>query len=141
MKGKVAELEKADIEHRQVLEKNVETIGDYKIQVQKLTDDIAEKEDLIKKQNDTILRINLTSSHSLEEIDKLNKKIAELQATIDKKNDELEVHRHNLEEERNAVKVLNDKNTKLEEKYDCLNNTLTKISELSEFYKNYAKTR
>ena len=53
--------------------------------------------------------------------------------------EKLERHRHNLEEERLAVKVLNEKNIKIEEKLNSLTNTLDKIYELGVYYKNYEK--
>ena len=122
------------------VQSNVEAMGDYKIQIKNLTDTLTEKNDLIKQQNDTILRMNVGVSHNLEDIDKLKNKINELENTIEQKNKDLEIHKHNLEEERLAVKVLKEKNDKIEERLNSLTNTLDKISEYAEFYKNFAKS-
>ena len=137
---KIVELENKVKKATEDLQCDVETIGDYKIQIQNMTDTLNEKNELIKQQNDTILRMNVGVSHNLEDIDKLKNKINELETTIEQKNKDLDIHKHNLEEERLAVKVLKEKNDKIEERLNSLTNTLDKISEYAEFYKNFAKS-
>ena len=58
---------------------------------------------------------------------------------IENQKKDLEIHKHNLEEERLAVKVLKEKNDKIEEKLNSLTGTLDKICELGAYYKNFAK--
>ena len=94
---------------------------------------------MIKSQSETILRQNVNTSHGLEEIDKLKEIIEKQKADIEAKEKDLAIHKHNLEEERLAVKVLNEKNIKIEEKLNNLTNTLDKICELGVYYKNYEK--
>jgi len=94
---------------------------------------------LIKNQSETILRQNVNTSHGLDEISKLNTVIAEQNGIIEKQKKDLEIHKHNLEEERLAVKVLKEKNDKIEEKLNSLTGTLDKICELGAYYKNFAK--
>ena len=125
-------------EKEKVIQDNVEAICQYKTQSAKMTQDLAEKNDLIKNQSETILRQNVNTSHGLDEISKLNTTIAEQKDIIEKQKKDLEIYAHNLEEERLAVKVLNDKNKKIEEKLDSLTNTLDKICELGAYYKNFA---
>lgn len=127
------------IKKENVIKENVETICEYKVQTAKTTQELAEKNELIKNQSETILTQNVTTSHSLEEITKLNEIVTKQKAEIDVKNKDLEIHKHNLEEERLAVKVLKEKNDKIEERLTNLTNTLDKICELGVYYKNYAK--
>lgn len=121
------------------IQENTETIIEYKVQANKTAEELAEKNELIKNQSETILTQNVTTSHSMAEISKLNEIIAQQKNEIEAKNKDLEIHKHNLEEERLAVKVLKEKNDKIEEKLNSLTNTLDKICELGVYYKNYAK--
>lgn len=121
------------------IQENTETIIEYKVQANKTAEELAEKNELIKNQSETILRQNVNTSHGLDEITKLNEIIAKQKDEIDAKNKDLEIHKHNLEEERLAVKVLKEKNDKIEERLNNLTNTLDKICELGVYYKNYAK--
>lgn len=127
------------VNKEKINKENVETICTYKAQVSEMGHELAEKNDLIKKQNDTILRQNVNTSHGLDEIGKLNDVIGSQKVEIEKKNKDIEIYEHNLKEERLAVKVLKEKVDKLEEKNNYLENTLNKICELGEYYKNYAK--
>lgn len=129
------ELEKKEA----IIKDNVETICEYKVQTAKNEQVLAEKNDLIKNQSETILRQNVNTSHGLDEISKLNTVIAEQNGIIEKQKKDLEIHKHNLEEERLAVKVLKEKNDKIEEKLNSLTGTLDKICELGAYYKNFAK--
>lgn len=121
------------------IQENTETIIEYKVQANKTAEELAEKNELIKNQSETILTQNVTTSHSMAEISKLNEIIAQQKNEIEAKNKDLEIYKHNLEEERLAVKVLKEKNDKIEEKLNSLTNTLDKICELGVYYKNYAK--
>ena len=121
------------------IQENTETIIEYKVQANKTAEELAEKNELIKNQSETILTQNVTTSHSMAEISKLNEIIAQQKNEIEAKNKDLEIHKHNLEEERLAVKVLKEKNDKIEERLNSLTNTLDKICELGVYYKNYAK--
>ena len=127
------------IKKENIIKENTETICEYKIQTAKTVQELAEKNELIKNQSETILRQNVNTSHGLDEITKLNEIIAKQKDEIDAKNKDLEIHKHNLEEERLAVKVLKEKNDKIEERLNSLTNTLDKICELGVYYKNYAK--
>lgn len=127
------------VKKENVIKENTETICEYKIQTAKTVQELAEKNELIKNQSETILRQNVNTSHGLDEITKLNEIIAKQKDEIDAKNKDLEIHKHNLEEERLAVKVLKEKNDKIEERLKNLTNTLDKICELGVYYKNYAK--
>lgn len=127
------------VKKENIIKENTETICEYKIQTAKTVQELAEKNELIKNQSETILRQNVNTSHGLDEITKLNKIIAKQKDEIDAKNNDLEIHKHNLEEERLAVKVLKEKNDKIEERLNNLTNTLDKICELGVYYKNYAK--
>lgn len=127
------------IKKENIIKENVETICEYKVQTAKTVQELAEKNELIKNQSETILRQNVNTSHGLDEITKLNEIIAKQKDEIDAKNKDLEIHKHNLEEERLAVKVLKEKNDKIEERLNNLTNTLDKICELGVYYKNYAK--
>jgi len=122
------------------IQENTETIIEYKVQANKTAEELAEKNELIKNQSETILTQNVTTSHSMAEISKLNEIIAQQKNEIEAKNKDLEIHKHNLEEERLAVKVLKEKNDKIEERLNSLTNTLDKICELGVYYKNYAKS-
>lgn len=122
------------------IQENTETIIEYKVQANKTAEELAEKNELIKNQSETILTQNVTTSHSMAEISKLNEIIAQQKNEIESKNKDLEIHKHNLEEERLAVKVLKEKNDKIEERLNSLTNTLDKICELGVYYKNYAKS-
>ena len=122
------------------IQENTETIIEYKVQANKTAEELAEKNELIKNQSETILTQNVTTSHSMAEISKLNEIIAQQKNEIETKNKDLEIHKHNLEEERLAVKVLKEKNDKIEERLNSLTNTLDKICELGVYYKNYAKS-
>lgn len=122
------------------IQENTETIIEYKVQANKTAEELAEKNELIKNQSETILTQNVTTSHSMSEISKLNEIIAQQKNEIEAKNKDLEIHKHNLEEERLAVKVLKEKNDKIEERLNSLTNTLDKICELGVYYKNYAKS-
>lgn len=122
------------------IQENTETIIEYKVQANKTEEELAEKNELIKNQSETILTQNVTTSHSMAEISKLNEIIAQQKNEIEAKNKDLEIHKHNLEEERLAVKVLKEKNDKIEERLNSLTNTLDKICELGVYYKNYAKS-
>ena len=122
------------------IQENTETIIEYKVQANKNAEELAEKNELIKNQSETILTQNVTTSHSMAEISKLNEIIAQQKNEIESKNKDLEIHKHNLEEERLAVKVLKEKNDKIEERLNSLTNTLDKICELGVYYKNYAKS-
>lgn len=121
------------------IQENTETIIEYKVQANKTAEELSEKNELIKNQSETILTQNVTTSHSMAEISKLNEIIAQQKNEIEAKNKDLEIHKHNLEEERLAVKVLKEKNDKIEERLNSLTNTLDKICELGVYYKNYAK--
>jgi chromosome segregation ATPase len=127
------------IKKENIIKENTETICEYKIQTAKTVQELAEKNELIKNQSETILRQNVNTSHGLDEITKLNEIISKQKDEIDAKNKDLEIHKHNLEEERLAVKVLKEKNDKIEERLNNLTNTLDKICELGVYYKNYAK--
>lgn len=127
------------VKKENIIKENTETICEYKIQTAKTAQELAEKNELIKNQSETILRQNVNTSHGLDEITKLNEIIAKQKDEIDAKNNDLEIHKHNLEEERLAVKVLKEKNDKIEERLNNLTNTLDKICELGVYYKNYAK--
>ena len=122
------------------IQENTETIIEYKVQANKTAEELAEKNELIKNQSETILTQNVTTSHSMAEISKLNEIIAQQKNEIESKNKDLEIHKHNLEEERLAVRVLKEKNDKIEERLNSLTNTLDKICELGVYYKNYAKS-
>lgn len=127
------------VKKENIIKENTETICEYKIQTAKTAQELAEKNELIKNQSETILRQNVNTSHGLDEITKLNEIIAKQKDEIDAKNKDLEIYKHNLEEERLAVKVLKEKNDKIEERLNNLTNTLDKICELGVYYKNYAK--
>ena len=127
------------VKKENIIKENTETICEYKIQTAKTVQELAEKNELIKNQSETILRQNVNTSHGLDEITKLNEIIAKQKDEIEAKNKDLEIHKHNLEEERLAVKVLKEKNDKIEERLNSLTNTLDKICELGVYYKNYAK--
>ena len=122
------------------IQENTETIIEYKVQANKTAEELAEKNELIKNQSETILTQNVTTSHSMAEISKLNEIKKKKKNEIEAKNKDLEIHKHNLEEERLAVKVLKEKNDKIEERLNSLTNTLDKICELGVYYKNYAKS-
>lgn len=139
LKNDITALESELTKKENIIKENVETICEYKVQSAKTTQELAEKNDLIKNQSETILRQNVNTSHGLDEITKLNEVIAKQKVEIEQKNADLEIHKHNLEEERLAVKVLKEKNDKIEEKLNSLTNTLDKICELGVYYKNYAK--
>ena len=139
LKKDIASLKAEITKKENIIKDNVETICEYKIQAAKTTQELTEKNELIKNQSETILRQNVNTSHGLDEISKLNEIIAKQKAEIEAKNKDLEIHKHNLEEERLAVKVLKEKNDKIEEKMNSLTNTLDKICELGVYYKNYAK--
>lgn len=128
------------VKKENIIKENVETICEYKVQANKTAEELAEKNELIKNQSETILTQNVTTSHSMAEISKLNEIIAQQKNEIEAKNKDLEIHKHNLEEERLAVKVLKEKNDKIEERLNSLTNTLDKICELGVYYKNYAKS-
>ena len=136
---KIGKLEIEIGDYKKEIAEQAETISNYKLQIEKVEKDIAEKNDLIKSQSETILRQNVNTSHGLEEIDKLKEVIEKQKADIEAKEKNLAIHKHNLEEERLAVKVLNEKNIKIEEKLNSLTNTLDKIYELGVYYKNYEK--
>ena len=136
---KISKLEIEIGDYKKEIAEQAETISNYKLQIEKVEKDIAEKNDLIKSQSETILRQNVNTSHGLEEIDKLKEVIEKQKADIEAKEKNLAIHKHNLEEERLAVKVLNEKNIKIEEKLNSLTNTLDKIYELGVYYKNYEK--
>ena len=118
------------VKKENVIKENTETICEYKVQTAKTVQELAEKNELIKNQSETILRQNVNTSHGLDEITKLNEVIAKQKDEIDAKNKDLEIYTHNLEEERLAVKVLKEKNDKIEERLNNLTNTLDKICEL-----------
>ena len=139
LKNDITALESELTKKENIIKENVETICEYKVQTAKTTQELVEKNELIKNQSETILRQNVNTSHGLDEITKLNEVIAKQKAEIEQKNADLEIHKHNLEEERLAVKVLKEKNDKIEEKLNSLTNTLDKICELGVYYKNYAK--
>lgn len=139
LKNDITALESELTKKENIIKENVETICEYKVQTAKTTQELAEKNELIKNQSETILRQNVNTSHGLDEITKLNEVIAKQKVEIEQKNADLEIHKHNLEEERLAVKVLKEKNDKIEEKLNSLTNTLDKICELGVYYKNYAK--
>ena len=120
------------------LKKDMEVLQG-KIQTAKTVQELAEKNELIKNQSETILRQNVNTSHGLDEITKLNEIIAKQKDEIDAKNKDLEIHKQDLEEERLAAKILKEKNDKIEERLTNLTNTLDKICELGVYYKNYAK--
>ena len=136
---KIGKLEIEIGDYKKEIAEQAETISNYKLQIEKIEKDITEKNDLIKSQSETILRQNVNTSHGLEEIDKLKEIIEKQKADIEAKEKDLAIHKHNLEEERLAVKVLNEKNIKIEEKLNNLTNTLDKICELGVYYKNYEK--
>ena len=127
------------VKKENIIKENTETICEYKVQTAKTVQELAEKNELIKNQSETILRQNVNTSHGLDEITKLNEVVAKQKDEIDAKNKDLEIYKHNLEEERLAVKVLKEKNDKIEERLNNLTNTLDKICELGVYYKNYAK--